>query len=282
MPKKILIITAIIVAVIGLGATAVYVTQKQGGKEVKKQEEVTTTTERQVIQPGKPIVQSQEQTVSELLITSGWKVYVNDDRIFIRNRSLGIKKEILSINQLPKKVLGLSVENKYFCDAVLSSDGTKIAFSVIGPPRGGLPPETEGKTTAHEWIGILNLKTGDIKAIYVGIGCGKLKWSPNEKYIVVEGLGEYTGLPYFSIIDAEKSVVIGPIPIPKPKELSWEEELAFYGAKFSQDSKTIYFYTLPTDDYFDLMRHCVSRQSVGDLWKYDIEKGKVERIRQGE
>jgi hypothetical protein len=35
MPKKTLIITAIIVAVIALGTTAVYITQRQGGGEVR-------------------------------------------------------------------------------------------------------------------------------------------------------------------------------------------------------------------------------------------------------
>jgi hypothetical protein len=71
MSKKTLIITAIILAVIALGATAVYITQRQVGGKVKRQEEVATAPEQPVVHPEGPIT-------TDSIDTSDWKVYRNE------------------------------------------------------------------------------------------------------------------------------------------------------------------------------------------------------------
>lgn len=78
MPKHTLIITVIIVAVIVIGATAIYITLRQGSEEVKKQEEVATTTKKTTSQPEKPVAQPEEPTTTEPIDTSNWKIYRND------------------------------------------------------------------------------------------------------------------------------------------------------------------------------------------------------------
>lgn len=55
MTKHVLIITTIIVAVIAIGATATYITLRQGGEKVRRQEGVATTTEEPLVQPEEPI-----------------------------------------------------------------------------------------------------------------------------------------------------------------------------------------------------------------------------------
>jgi hypothetical protein len=70
MPKKTLIITVIIVAVIALGATAVYIVQKQEAGKVRQKGVATT--------PEKPVVQPEEPTTTEPIDTSDWKTYRNE------------------------------------------------------------------------------------------------------------------------------------------------------------------------------------------------------------
>jgi len=80
MPKNTLIITALVVAVIVIGVTAVFTIQRQVSKEVKRREEVATTTERPIVesQPEEPTVQPEEPTTTEPIDTSDWKVYRNE------------------------------------------------------------------------------------------------------------------------------------------------------------------------------------------------------------
>jgi hypothetical protein len=87
MPKKTLIITVIIVAVIALGATAVYIVQRQEAGKVKRPEEVTTipsAPEKPEAQPSEtpPITevtpQPETPTTTEPIDTSNWKVYRNE------------------------------------------------------------------------------------------------------------------------------------------------------------------------------------------------------------
>jgi hypothetical protein len=70
MPKKTLIITGIIVAVIALGATATYIAQRQEAGKVRQKGVATT--------PEKPVVQPEEPTTTEPIDTSNWKVYRNE------------------------------------------------------------------------------------------------------------------------------------------------------------------------------------------------------------
>jgi hypothetical protein len=71
MPKKTLIITAIIVAVIALGATAVYIVQRQEAGKVRQKGVATT--------PEKPVVQPEEPTTTGPIDTANWKVYRNKE-----------------------------------------------------------------------------------------------------------------------------------------------------------------------------------------------------------
>jgi|GEM_PF-6717779 len=72
MPRHTLIITAIIVAVILIGATAFSIFLRQGGKEVRRGEEVAVT-------PKEPVVQPEEPTTAETIDTSDWKTYRNEE-----------------------------------------------------------------------------------------------------------------------------------------------------------------------------------------------------------
>lgn len=88
MPKKILIITAIIVALIALGATA-YITLRQGGEEVKEQPVIAVPKKPEKPPapeaPEKPPIQpSETPSISEPVTqpeidTSDWKTYRNEE-----------------------------------------------------------------------------------------------------------------------------------------------------------------------------------------------------------
>jgi hypothetical protein len=70
MLKKIGIITAIIVAIILIGLTAIYITQRQEGEEMRREERVATTPkvpEQPTIQPEEPVTQPETPT--------DWKIY---------------------------------------------------------------------------------------------------------------------------------------------------------------------------------------------------------------
>jgi hypothetical protein len=105
MPKKTLIITAIIVAVIALGATAVYVTLRQEGGKVKRPEGVVTIPKapeqpsvsqpEKLEEPQEPVVQPEEKVMpqepatqpkepttaesTESVDTQNWKIYRNQE-----------------------------------------------------------------------------------------------------------------------------------------------------------------------------------------------------------
>jgi hypothetical protein len=68
MLKKTLIITAIIVAVIALGVTALYIAKRQVGKEAKKPEGTATGLGKRIVYP--------KDTVA--IDTSDWKIYRNE------------------------------------------------------------------------------------------------------------------------------------------------------------------------------------------------------------
>lgn len=61
-------------AVIAIGATAVYITQRQGDREVAREKEVATIPKT----PKKPVVQPEELTTTDPLNTSDWNVYHNE------------------------------------------------------------------------------------------------------------------------------------------------------------------------------------------------------------
>jgi hypothetical protein len=94
MPKKIAIIPLIAIVAIALGATAVYITQKQVGKEVRREEGVATVPqapEKPPVQPPEtpPITevtpQPEAPTTTEPIDTSNWKVYRDEElRIVFR------------------------------------------------------------------------------------------------------------------------------------------------------------------------------------------------------
>jgi hypothetical protein len=66
MAKNIIIITAVVITLIAIGATALYIIQRQEGEEVKTGQEVAT------------IPEAPEQQVN----TSDWKVYRNEEYRF--------------------------------------------------------------------------------------------------------------------------------------------------------------------------------------------------------
>jgi hypothetical protein len=74
MLKKTPIITAIIVAIIAIGATAVYITQRQGGEEAKRQKEVTTTAKKPETDTSYWKVYRNEVYGFEMKYPSDWKV----------------------------------------------------------------------------------------------------------------------------------------------------------------------------------------------------------------
>jgi hypothetical protein len=75
MSKNIFIITAIIVAVIAIGATAIYITLRQEGEEMKPKQPVITPPKI----PEEPIVQPEEPTPTEPIDISDWKTYRNEE-----------------------------------------------------------------------------------------------------------------------------------------------------------------------------------------------------------
>ncbi|HIE43653.1 MAG TPA: hypothetical protein EYP78_02510 [Candidatus Omnitrophica bacterium] len=83
MPKNILVVTAIIVAVIAMGATATYLTLKGKGERMEKEERVATTPEvekESIPRPKESVIQpkSEEPITTEPIDTSDWKTYRNE------------------------------------------------------------------------------------------------------------------------------------------------------------------------------------------------------------
>ena len=68
MPRNILVITLLILALLALGATTFYLTLKEKSEKMEKEERVATL-------PEEPVVESQEPTTLEAIDTSDWKSY---------------------------------------------------------------------------------------------------------------------------------------------------------------------------------------------------------------
>ena len=72
MPRNILIIFLLILALFALGVTTFYLTLKEKGERMEKEERVETL-------PEEPVVESQEPTTAEAIDTSDWKVYRDEE-----------------------------------------------------------------------------------------------------------------------------------------------------------------------------------------------------------
>ena len=72
MPRNILVITLLILALLALGVTSFYLTLKGKGERMEKEERVPTL-------PEEPVVESQEPTTTEAIDTSDWKTYRNEE-----------------------------------------------------------------------------------------------------------------------------------------------------------------------------------------------------------
>lgn len=78
MSKKVPVITTLIVIFIALSATAVYISLRQGSKEVEEKQPVATES----VESEKPVGQAKEPTITEPIDTSDWKTYRSEEYEF--------------------------------------------------------------------------------------------------------------------------------------------------------------------------------------------------------
>jgi hypothetical protein len=270
---------------------------------VKRQGEVATTTEGPMVQHEKPVVQLEESTTTKTtdilkkkddidwksINPSNWEAVPYDIsydiygscRKVCRNgiilqekRVYGRAKRILSLEELPRlphpMEPGVTIENKYFVEAALSPNGKKVAFVVS---RGSL-----GGDLSSTWLGIFTLENKQITILAEGGGT-YLLWSPNGRYLATEGLGEFSGFPEINIYDVDKVQRIGSIS----NNLRINHKLAAaYGAKWSDDSKKLYFRVIPNDLFFvsgGFINKDFLANEPGDLWEYDLERGELRKVK---
>jgi hypothetical protein len=192
MTKRIAIITIIAIALIVLGGAVAYITLKQGGEEVEREQPVVTVPEP----PKEPVVRPEQPTTPEPIDTSDWKVYIpSQDPSTIRLVRPPKDPVILSLEDLPKIAPEMPPPLQHlssiaFTDAALNSNGNVLAFSVRG--------------ARHDWIGIYELTTQKISPISI-VDHGaveNLSWIPGKLVLIAETVPA-RGTRTLEVIDLE-------------------------------------------------------------------------------